>query len=157
MNIIAHGLWGAALTPKNQFHKVKWTVFWSIFPDLVWVTPFIPFLLLTGFRIPLDFASAPIWFFHLYGFGHSLVVWAVMFVIGLLLKKKRVLPLLFWLFHILADIPGHTHFTTPFLYPFSTVMVTGFFSWTDLAPGTLSFLIPILLLWKRHKLIPRTP
>jgi len=154
MNIVAHGLWGMALTPKKHFHQIKWAVFWSVFPDIFWGVAFIPWLVLQRWQIPSDWSQAPTWFYLLYGTGHSLLVWLGVSLI-LLILRKWTWPLLFWLLHILTDIPGHTHYQTPFLFPLSGYKVPGIFSWDNFTLNTLSHLIPLLIIISRFSLKPR--
>jgi hypothetical protein len=153
MNIVAHGLWGVALTPKKKHKRHLEAVFWSVLPDLIWGSVTIPYwFLFDGFW---DFADAPRWFYHLYGMGHSVILWLA--ISGLLFAVGKFRwPLFFWLLHILSDIPGHTNFATPFLYPVSPYRITGTFSWTDLAPETLSFLIPVAIIAWKYRLAPKS-
>ena len=152
MNIIAHGLWGVALTPKKDHKKHVEAIFWSVFPDLLWGWVTIPYLLFRDFGT--DWTSSPSWFYHLYGLGHSAVIWLA--VGGTLFAVRRFRwPILFWLFHIVVDILGHTSFSTPFLYPLSRFSWTSPFSWTDLVPETLSFFIPVAIIAWKYRLMPK--
>lgn len=152
MNIVAHGLWGVALTPVKKRKQIYEGIFWSVLPDLLWGSVTIPYLLFRDFGT--DWNSSPLWFFHLYGVGHSVIVWLA--VSGMLFAVRRFRwPLFFWLFHIGADILGHTSFSTPFLYPLSRFAWTSPFSWTDIAPETLSFLIPVIVIAWKYKLVTR--
>lgn len=154
MNIVAHGLWGAALTPKKHFRQIKWAVFWSVFPDIFWGVAFVPWLVLQRWQIPADWLQAPGWFYLLYGMSHSLLVWT--FVSGILMIiGKWQWPILFWLFHILVDIPGHTHYQTPFLFPFSGYKLPGIFDWSSFTINTLSHLIPLVIIGLKFSLKPR--
>lgn len=154
MNIVAHGLWGVALTPKKHFSQMKWAVFWSVFPDIVWGVVFAPWLFLQRWQVPADWPQAPGWFYFLYGTGHSLLVWIGVSVVLLVVGKWRW-PLLFWLLHILIDIPGHTRYQTPFLFPLSGYKIPGIFSWNDYAPNTLSHLVSLLIIISRFSLKPK--
>ena len=96
MNIAAHALWGMALTPKPKIGGLKWAVFWSVFPDLIWASFLLPYLI-SGGGIPTDFSNAPWWFYHLYGLSHSMAIWII--VNGVLwVGGKWRWYLLFWLF-----------------------------------------------------------
>lgn len=152
MNIIAHGLWGVALTPKKQLRQIKWSVFWSIFPDLIWGSLTLPYWIFNKFRFPGDWDASPWWFYHLYGFGHSVIIWGSTFIFVSVLSKKWRWLLLFWLFHILVDIPGHTLFQTPFLYPLSTNTFSGLFTWSDYSISTVSHLIPLVIIFLKFSL-----
>lgn len=153
MNIAAHALWGVALTPKSKANELKWAVFWSVFSDLIWLIFLLPYLILVG-AIPDDFSSSPWWFYHLYGLGHSMVVWGIINFVLVALRKWRWY-LLFWLFHILVDIPGHIRFATPFLYPLSSLRLNGWFSWDNYAIWTVSLLVPMVLIALRYRLVAR--
>lgn len=152
MNIVAHGLWGVALTPKKQHRRHLEAVFWSVAPDLLWGSVTIPYLLFRDFGTNWD--SSPLWFYHLYGFGHSVIIWFAVSGVLFALRKFRW-PLFLWLFHIAADILGHTSFSTPFLYPLLRFTWTSPFSWTDVAPETISFLIPVAIIAWKYKLVMR--
>lgn len=154
MNIVAHGLWGAALTPKKHFSQIKWSVFWSIFPDIFWGTAFVPWLILQRWQIPSDWSQAPNWFYLLYGISHSLLVWVFVSTI-LIVVRRWHWTILFWSLHILLDIPGHTQYQTPFLFPFSEYKVPGIFDWSDYTINTLSHLIPLIIVGFKFSLKPR--
>lgn len=145
MDILAHTLWanyGArvgnkAIENKNKKKakptpkiNVAWASFFGVFPDFFAFT--IPFILalysiVTGASSFASFGShhAPVAGFNLasflYQYSHSLVIWAVVFVIVWFLYKRPRLELLGWLLHILIDIPSHTpsFYPTPFLFPIS--------------------------------------
>lgn len=154
MNIVAHGLWGAALTPQKYFRQIKWAIFWSIFPDILWGSLTVPYWLIRG-SFPTDWFDSPWWFYHLYGFGHSFIIWGGAFIISFLVLKRPYWPILFWLLHILVDIPGHTHFLTPFLYPLSKYAFPGLFTWSDYAISTVSLLVPVIIIFSKFSLKPR--
>lgn len=154
MNIVAHGLWGVALTPKTQVSSVKWSVFWSVFPDLLWGVVTVPYMMLNSWRFASDWIDAPRWFYFLYGTGHSLIVWGFISVVLLILRKWRW-QLLFWLSHILVDIVGHTSFQTPIFFPLSSFTIPGMISWSDYSISTLSHLVPALLIAAKFTLQPK--
>ena len=154
MNIVAHGLWGAALTPKKHSKELKWSVFWSIFPDIPFLAVFIPYAIWNYLFVFSDWSDLPKIIFYIYGITHSLIVWGLISV-GLLIFKKWRWPILFWLLHILADIPGHTSFQTPFLFPVSEFKFQGLFSWDNYAISTISHLAPLLIILWKFKISPR--
>lgn len=153
MNIAAHVLTGVAVLPKSKQNLLKEAIFWSIFPDLIWGAIEIPYLIFHGWKLPTDWSDSPLWFYCLYGLGHSLVIWTTIFFAVLIIRKKVYWPLWFWLLHILIDILGHTHFTTPFLFPISTFHFKGLFSWTDYTISTLSYILPMAVILFRYKLV----
>src|SRR5262245_43234787 len=74
---------------------------------------------------PLD--MLPPYLFHAYNITHSLVVWAIVFL--LIWWSTRSPPWVFgaWLLHILCDIPTYatSYFPTPFVWPLPTPSVNG--------------------------------
>lgn len=147
MNILAHGLWGVAFAAIDKKINTRRAVFWAIFPDLFWGVVFVPYLFLFKQPIPLDFADAPRWFYHLYGFSHSFVVSGIVIVVVSFLSKNLPREMLAWPFlHILPDIFGHIHFRTPFLYPLSNFSLLGPFSWHEPLSRIISFLFPLVFL-----------
>jgi len=154
MNIVAHGLLGAALTPKKQPKQLRWSIFWSIFPDLPFLTVFIPYSIWNSLFVFSDWSDLPKTIFYIYGITHSLVIWGIVATV-LLIFKKWHWPILFWLLHILADIPGHTAFQTPFLFPISDFKFSGLFSWDNYVISTLSHLIPLIIIVSKFSLKPK--
>lgn len=151
MTIVAHGLW--AITIYKPIKKTNWklAVFWSIFPDLIWGIPFIPYLLIFQQPIPADFSNAVWWLYHLYGLSHSLIIAGISIAGATLVLKKITREMLTWpLLHILLDIPGHTSFKTPFLYPISDFTIPGPFSWNDQPYMLLSHVLPLLLIFYQY-------
>ena len=69
----------------------------------------------------------PIYAQNLYNITHSLVVFALVFALLLVLAKKPVWIVAAWGLHILIDIPTHSLslFPTPFLWPISNIRVDG--------------------------------
>jgi hypothetical protein len=57
----------------------------------------------------------------LYQYSHSLVIWAVVFLVVWAFYKRPRYELLGWALHILIDIPSHalSFYPTPFLFPIS--------------------------------------
>jgi len=148
MDILAHTLWtnaaareanAVAAAKGKKFHiSAGWAAFWGIFPDLFAFS--IPFTfrfynLILGnetssfffsSRSAVDIegmtASRGFSLAHtLYQYSHSLVIWAVVFIIIWMIFKRPRYELLGWALHILIDIPSHTlsFFPTPFLFPIS--------------------------------------
>ena len=155
MDILAHTLWtnagaqgvNALAKKKNKtFHiSAGWTAFWGIFPDLFAFT--IPFTLRFYDSI---FGNAGFFFFRppsaeeglnstfslahtLYNYSHSLVIFAVVFIVVSLISKRPRYELLGWALHILIDIPSHalSFFPTPFLFPLSDYKFPYGISWAN--------------------------
>lgn len=152
MDIFAHTLWSNALAreankeaeKKNKkFHiNVAWTAFWGIFPDLfAFSIPFaiVFYKIIFGQMSLSSFGShhgAVAGFdiaHYLYQYSHSLVVWAVVFLIVWLFFKRPRYELLGWLLHILIDIPSHalSFYPTPFLFPISSYVFPYGVSWSN--------------------------
>ncbi len=127
---------GGQAGKKGKFHvHVGWTAFWGIFPDLFAFT--IPFtirifslltgsLMLSNFfhRPPVSEEALPSGFstaHNLYQYSHSIVIWALVFLLVWAIFKRPRYELLGWLLHILIDIPSHAlaFYPTPFLFPVS--------------------------------------
>jgi hypothetical protein len=133
MDILAHMLWAnyggrvgnkTLEKKKKPLIKLPWITFWGVFPDLF------------AFGIPMtigifsaigngvykfgrpDMFGLPA---TLYQYSHSLVIWAVVFLIVWVIAKRPRFELLGWALHILIDIPSHavTFYPTPFLFPLS--------------------------------------
>lgn len=149
MDILAHMLWanyGARglnkklEKKKNRTINLKWVTFWGVFPDLFAFT--IPFCIAFfsvifggqslgalrnhhGLASGFDIAS------FLYQFSHSLVIWALVFIVIWIISKRPRLELLGWLLHILIDIPSHaaSFYPTPFLFPLSDYRFLHGVSW----------------------------
>ncbi|OGZ06296.1 MAG: hypothetical protein A2845_00625 [Candidatus Lloydbacteria bacterium RIFCSPHIGHO2_01_FULL_49_22] len=146
MDIISHGLYGGVLVGRRS-RKSFWTsCFFGIAPDL------FSFGIFTA-SIWLQLASGPDWSSDhpdvsqipdyvnlLYGITHSLVIFALVFLIVWFIKKKPVWEMLAWGFHVVLDIFTHNlhFFPTPFLWPISGYYFNGH-SW-----GTLEVFIPNL-------------
>jgi hypothetical protein len=149
MDILAHTLWTNAVArgtnalvdktnkPENKkFHiHVGWTAFFGVFPDLFAFT--IPFalrfynLFFGGTSFSNFFIRPPVaeeglhdgfdLAHSLYQYSHSLIVWAVVFLLVWAFYKRPRYELLGWALHILIDIPSHalSFYPTPFLFPIS--------------------------------------
>jgi len=136
MDIFAHTLWAAAgarglnAAKGKKVSTVGWTALFGVAPDFFAFG--LPFLSLFGYLITgriswsdiannhhlvPSFELAPI----LYQYSHSLVIWAAVFALVWIIRKKPWLPLLGWALHILIDIPSHSidFYPTPFLFPIS--------------------------------------
>ena len=141
MDILSHGLWGAAAAigasrKLRMKVRARWAAWWGVFPDLFAFA--VPITLglwqrLTGAAGP---AAGPrrmpyMWLAsELYQYSHSLLVFAAVFGLVWLVARRPVLALLAWPLHVLMDIPTHTlrFFPTPFLWPISSFRASGI-SW----------------------------
>jgi hypothetical protein len=141
MEIVAHGLWAtaAAITAnrKTRLHlSLPWTAWWAIFPDvLAFGPPVVAGLALWATGEPTSSHHVPPRVhlgLPLYQIGHSLLVWSGVFAICAVLFRRRALPMLGWLSHILIDIGTHSYsyYATRFLWPVSNVSIDGIAWWT---------------------------
>jgi membrane-bound metal-dependent hydrolase YbcI (DUF457 family) len=137
MDVFSHWLWGMALTRGKMSWKVSGPM--SVLPDLLAFIPNTIYGLIYGIsRVDIDNAVTEDMPFawSIYQWTHSLTIVLVLFLAAWYILKSKdhenprymawifVLP---WFFHILLDIPGHTidFFPTPFLHPFSDLMLDG--------------------------------
>lgn len=140
MDIISHGLYGGGLFARDakqrkRNKKLFWAAFcFGIFPDfLAFSWPFAYRIIssLSGNGSEAGFSGGypvfPDYIHTLYIFGHSLVVFAVVFTLVSLILKKPYIPMLAWGFHVFLDIFTHSKafFPTPFLWPISNYQFDG--------------------------------
>ena len=133
MDIVSHGLRGGLAFGRNTKKSFWLSFFFGIAPD------FFSFGLFSVMNI-LGFASGPDWsqgipdnnavpqYVHfLYNITHSLVLFAVVFLLVWAIRKKPMYEMLAWPLHILMDIPTHStkFFATPFFWPLSSYKVNG--------------------------------
>jgi hypothetical protein len=123
MDIASHGLWGAvAFGRKNK--KAFWTAFFfGVAPDLFSFGIFFFHRILTsdfsiGTRRP-SIESIPDYVYTSYNITHSLVTFAIVFLIVWFIRKKPLYLMLGWPLHIVMDIFTHSteFFPTPFAWP----------------------------------------
>lgn len=136
MDIISHGLWGGVAFGR-QSRKKYWQAFlFGVLPDLLsfGILRVATFL---GFSERLDFSRGtpaaslvPPYVHTLYDWTHSLVIFAIVFGLVWLFRKRPWWVMGAWALHILVDIPSHSDrfFPTPFLWPISDFHVNGI-SW----------------------------
>lgn len=136
MDFFAHALWSAAIFWGSQ---VWLAIFFGIMPDLL---PFGTNIVLGIFKKERlkpksqqemqDYYDQPEnqWVYKFYNWTHSIVIWAVVFVIAIFIERaNNSFPyyLFAWLIHILMDIPTHTKafFAPQFLTPVSKFCIDG--------------------------------
>jgi hypothetical protein len=142
VDIIAHGMWAAAgaITANRATTarlRIRWTVWWAIFPDVLAFGPLVAaaaWLRLAGrFDTSGGFDRPPVHIgLPLYPAGHSLVIFLLVFGIVTVLARRIVFEMLGRLMHILIDIPTHSYsyYATRFLWPASDFRVDGIPWWT---------------------------
>lgn len=167
MDILAHTLWtnyGARKANKlaekkgKKFHvSVGWTAFFGVAPDFFAFT--IPFLI--GLYRTV-FIGTPFWSGHhatvagfdiaayLYQFSHSLVIFALIFILVWVICKRPRYELLGWALHILIDIPSHapSFYPTPFLFPLSDFRFPFGIQWSNMWYMIINYSL-LLLVWGR--------
>lgn len=141
MDIFAHTLWAAAGARglnakfKKRLFRVGWTAFFGVFPDLfafgIPLILSIPNMIKNGVNI---FAHShhdlsPV----LYQYSHSIVIWALVFILVWIIFKRPAFFLFGWALHILIDIPSHAgnFYPTPFLFPISDYKFLHGISWAN--------------------------
>lgn len=151
MDSIAHGLWSWIAAKFANIHLKKKLNVWmavafGVMPDVASFAPLFVFLIiglitgsagLAGFPhvASVEPAAGNTLLIHnvtsfLYNFTHSFFVFLAVFFLVWLIFKKPVYEMLFWLVHILIDIPTHSYkfYPTPFLWPLSSWKFDGL-SW----------------------------
>lgn len=139
MDILSHGLYGGiALGRRNRFSY--WLAFFfGVAPDLFSFGIFTVLAFL-GISERPDWSSGqhpdptgiPPYVHALYNGTHSLVIFAIVFALIWIIRKKPFTEMLAWPLHILVDIPTHSErfFPTPFLWPISNFHIDGH-PWSD--------------------------
>ena len=140
MDIVAHALWtNAAFYKKYKIDKKNRYLgaFFGVLPDIVSFAPATIFLLFTNQRFSPALYNSSLWFFRWaeesYNYTHSLVIFVIVMVIIMALRKgKAYWPMFGWLLHILIDIPTHKDFyETPFLFPLSDYHFSYGMAWAE--------------------------
>lgn len=136
MDIASHALWGGVAFGRKKKAHYWWAFFIGFAPDIF---SFGIFWLMNILGISdgpsysggrPDFANIPEYVYQLYNATHSFIVFALIFGIIFLIRKKPFWPLAAWGVHIIIDIPSHSldFFATPFLWPISNYRFDGI-SW----------------------------
>jgi hypothetical protein len=135
MDVLSHGLWGGIAFGRKS-KKGYWAAFaFGIMPDILAFGPYFVALawnaLMSAHAGPLkfqhDYASIPRYVFEIYNVTHSLLVFAVTFLLVWAIRRRPCLAMGAWGLHILMDIPTHgaRFFPTPFLWPISAYRFDG--------------------------------
>lgn len=132
MDVLAHALWtNAAFYKKYKQQKTQrfLAVIFGLLPDFVSFAPVFIYFIFSGISFSQDLyenLSAAPWpvrySFESYNYTHSLVIFAGVFLMVMLLRKGRPYwPLLGWALHIIIDLFTHTEkfFPTPVFFPLS--------------------------------------
>lgn len=138
MDVVSHGLWGAAAFCPQGRKKFLGGLLAGMAPDLLSFGVFhvmhpgwIALRLAGQISGPPALSMLPAYVFHAYNVTHSLVVWGAIFLALWIVVKPPAWILWPWLLHVLCDIPTHSteYFPTPFLWPLATPFVNGI-AWT---------------------------
>lgn len=133
MDFVSHALWGGITFGRRTRKAFITATGVSLLPDaLTEGLFFVPYLLGVG-GMPSwdhghpDIVVYPLWAQTFYNSTHSIVVFAVAFLLIWALVAKPVWVVGAWGLHILIDIPTHSLdlFPTPFLWPLSDFRFDG--------------------------------
>jgi hypothetical protein len=165
MDIISHALWSGALFKsvnlklKRKKFNFWWAAFWGTFPDVfAFVIPYIIFSIIilaqNGFNITnlITVIKSPAYesiIVGLYNISHSIIIFAIVFLLIWLIFRKPIWILFGWLLHILIDIPTHTigHFATPMFWPISNFKINGLIYWREPLFMIIDIIALIIVYW----------
>ncbi|MFH0951967.1 MAG: hypothetical protein V1838_02125 [Patescibacteria group bacterium] len=148
MDIISHGLWGAAVAPQKEL--IISSMISGIVPDL-WT---IPFLLRYAFvkrlrKMSLSefWNTIPPELHKLYHYFHSFVILVVIAVIMVWLFKVIWWLLLPWLIHLVLDIFSHQgDLRAKMFYPLSKYRFRSFTNWFESPVLTIVNWVVVLII-----------
>lgn len=175
MDILAHTLWtNAAAQGGNAVAKKKnkkfyinpaWAAFFGVLPDFfAFAAPFIlaiyQVLFLGSTFGGLSDHHREVGGFdlagYLYQFSHSLVIFALVFILVWVISKRPRWELLGWALHILIDIPSHaiSFYPTPFLFPISEYRFPYGVQWSNKWYMIINYSALLLvwggIIWKKY-------
>ena len=155
MDVFSHALWGGAVLGRKKRGDFLLAAGFSVLPDVLGEGVMFSLAALGLEGMPNwehghpSIDDFPAYAQRFYDASHSLIVFALVFLLVWLLRKKAFLPLAAWGIHVLIDIPTHSAelFPTPFLWPLSDFKVDGI-SWGDPAIMIPNFaLLAALYAW----------
>lgn len=135
MDTLSHGLYGGIAFGRKSRWGYWLAFFFGIAPDLLSFGVFMVFAWLGIWEHPdwssgqhPDPAAIPAYVHAAYSVTHSLVIFAVIFALVWIIRRRPLMEMLAWPLHILVDIPTHSDrfFPTPFLWPISDFTVNGY-------------------------------
>ena len=134
MDILSHGLYGSVTFGRKNRLSFWLSFFFGIAPDLFSFGFYTAGTWIGLFDHP-DWSSGnhpdpsqiPLFVHTFYNYTHSLVIFALIFGLVWLVRRKPLWVMAGWGLHILVDIPTHSaeFFPTPFLWPISSFSVDG--------------------------------
>ncbi|MBI4385684.1 hypothetical protein HY573_02545 [Candidatus Parcubacteria bacterium] len=136
MDIVSHGLWGGLAFGRANKKRFWLAFLFGMAPDLFafgLLSARVIFGLAPRPQFTLghpDPSFIPPYVFQLYNMSHSLVIFAAVFLLIWVIRKRPLWEMSAWGLHILFDIFTHSEqfFPTPFLWPVSDVRFAGI-SW----------------------------
>lgn len=139
MDIVSHGLWGGVAFGRKNRTRFLLAFLFGIVPDLLSFGAFFVSMAL-GFVERPNFSAEPppaadaipLYVHYLYNVTHSVIVFALLFVLLWILFRRPIMESLAWGLHILVDIPTHSYqfFPTPFLWPITDYKFDGM-NWSE--------------------------
>ncbi len=161
MDILSHGLWGAATFGRKNRASFWMSFLFGIMPDFLAFVPFLAGSWIGVFTYPHWATGStpspdafPSFVYLAYSYTHSLIIFALVFLLVWILRKKPLYEMFAWPLHIIFDIPLHStdFFPTPFLWPLSDFHIDGI-PWSEpyiFLPNVV-FLIVIYLYFLVYK------
>lgn len=158
MDVASHGLWGGVLFGREN-RRTFWQAFiFGVAPDMFsFGIFFVQRIYSRGFDFlsgPPPVSIIPSYVSSMYNITHSLIIFAAAIFVVWILRKKILVPMFAWGFHVLLDIFTHSEkfFPTPFLWPVSDYTFDGI-SWGHPAIWytNLGLLIVFYVLFWREK------
>jgi hypothetical protein len=133
MDFVSHTLWGGVSFGRKNTKTFLLAGSISILPDILTEGLFMVLYLLNIGGMPgwehghPNISDYPKFAQNLYNVTHSLVVFAIVFILFWVAARKPIWIVAAWGLHILIDIPTHSLalFPTPFLWPISNIRVNG--------------------------------
>jgi membrane-bound metal-dependent hydrolase YbcI (DUF457 family) len=133
MDFVSHALWGGVTLGRRKRRDFLVVAGVSILPDVLTEGLFMILYLMDIGGMPgwenghPNITDFPMFAQILYNITHSLVIFALVFVLLGIVARKPIWITAAWGLHILIDIPTHSLdlFPTPFLWPLSDIKVDG--------------------------------
>lgn len=133
MDTFSHGLWGGLAFGRKNKKAFGLAFAFGVLPDLLsfgiyFVAVFLKLNPAPSWQMePPQDSFIPQYVHTLYDITHSVIIFALIFILLWLIFRRPIYEFLAWGFHILLDIPTHSYefFPTPFLWPISSFEVNG--------------------------------
>lgn len=133
MDTLSHALYGGIAFGRQSRLSYWLAFFFGMAPDLfsfglLFITNFLGITQRPDWSAgPPPESMIPGYVHTMYDITHSLVVFAVVFAVVWVVRRRVLWEMLAWPLHILVDIPTHSSqfFPTPFLWPVSDFHIDG--------------------------------